>query len=69
MCLVLLDIPKSFVEKVEPSQRLCAKNSENENPKTFQKGNCKMDFGEIIRLNIFQPILWKKENLVNNSIA
>jgi len=60
MCLVLLNIPKSFCKKGEPFKTLCAKNNENENPKTFQKGNCKMDFGEIKRLNIFQPILCKK---------
>jgi hypothetical protein len=51
--MVLLTIPKSFCKKGEPLKRFCAKNNENENPKTFQKGNCKMDFGEIKRLNIF----------------
>jgi hypothetical protein len=53
MSLVLLNL---LWKKGEPFKTLCAKNSENENPKTFRKGNRKMDFGEIFRANFFLNI-------------
>ena len=51
--LVVFSSPKSFCKKgEEPCKHFCAKNSKMKSLKLLRKGNCKMDFWEIIRLNI-----------------
>jgi hypothetical protein len=50
--LVVFSSPKCFCKKENLVTHFCAKNSEIKSLKLFRKGNRKMDFGEIIRLNI-----------------